>query len=229
MRWNFRKGLLFFLTILFVLHISKSVKAQEYQGFYLGLHWEKNGTVNNRIGVYNSEKGYFIADIGWPILLAELGEWNDDSATVQVNGEQIRMLSLRGGAKIIALNKGYISIDVCGEYLRMRAQLDSIDLTLKKTYCYPFSIGPSWAQSIGERFHIVTILNWGVAFSERRKGDEQMFHQRLGVDMYLHYWIAPNFMLYGNIGYGYFPRGLPKTYPLNKSIGASLIAVGFAF
>ncbi len=228
MQKRYRKSLI--LVFLFGLMVfpNWNLKAQEYQGFYLGLHWEKNGTVNNRIGFYNSENGYFIADVGWPIYLASLAEWDDNDSVKHVNGEQIRLLCLRGGVPIIPMDKGYISIDICGQFLLMRAQLDSTQ-NLKQLNTFPISIGPSWAQSLGERFHIVTALNYGIVFSELRDNDKYIRHQRLGVDLYLHFWIAPNFLLYGNIGYGYFPRGLSKTYPYDKAVGASLIAVGFAF
>lgn len=228
MQKGYRKSLLLVLLFGFVISATGHLRAQEYQGFYFGLHWEKNGTVNNRIGFYNSENGYFIADIGWPIYLASLAEWKDNDSVKHVNGEQIRLFSLRGGVPVMLLDNGYISIDFCGQLLLMRAQLDSTKI-LKQVTTFPISIGPSWAQSIGERFHMVTALNYGIAFSELRDNDKYLRHQRLGVDLYLHFWIAPNFLLYGNIGYGYFPRGLSKTYPYDKAVGASLIAVGFAF
>jgi len=206
-----------------------AVKAQDYQGFYLGLHWEKNGTVNSRLGVYKTEKGYFISDIGWPIYLADLAEWSDNDSVEHVNGEQIRLLSFRGGLPIIPYETGFLSIDLCGEWLQMRVKTDSASSTLKQKRAIPISIGPSWAQSIGERFHLVTTLNFGIAYSELRNGDKHRYHQRLGADMYLHLWLAPNFMLYGNIGYGYFPKGLSTSWPLNKALGAALMSVGFAF
>jgi hypothetical protein len=224
------KNLLLLLMVALGISFTSPVNAQvQYEGFYLGLHWEKNGTVNSRIGIFNTKKGYFIADVGWPTYLAALAEWSDNDSVKHVNGEQIRLFSFRGGLPIIPTEHGFFSIDLCGEMLSMRCQLDSVNTKLKKVTAIPVSIGPSWAQSYGERFHTVTALNYGIAYSELRDGDKHRYHSRIGIDLYIHFWIAGNLVLYGNIGYGYFPKGLSTTWPRNKHVGASLIAVGLAF
>jgi hypothetical protein len=72
-------------------------------------------------------------------------------------------------------------------------------------------------------------LTWGWALTTLREGDPVKFHKRLGIDSYWQYFLADSFLLYAGIGYGYYPKGLPTTWPRNKAFGGLLLSLGVAF
>ncbi len=218
-----KKIILFAVVFIFVT----GANSQNDNFVYYGVHWEKNFTINSRLGWVNTDGGYLFCDIALPTLIAGVCGWHDFK---NVPGGSFRFFSMRGSGRIIPLNNGLIGLDISGDMMNVYHHCDSVcPDSVGPTFVFPFHFGPSIVKSFGDRLNMVTCITWGWALSESREGDPVVVHKRIGIDSYWHYFLSDYFLFYSGIGYGYYPKGLPTTYPRNKAFGGLLLTIGIAF
>jgi len=226
-----KKTNIFFLAVVFTLISGISVYSQINVAYY-GLHWEKGFNMNSRFGWINTSNSYMISDIAWPSLVAALCGWEVNKEKVNPV-QQRRYFSIRGGLSWMYFQLDDVSAitpDISFDFLGVCAPPDSTSEYDFSGYdVYPLSFGISYVKAWEDRLCLIAVPSWGWAFARKNENVEKKTHKRIAVDIYIHYFLTPWFLLYGSVGYSYYPTGIPLSEPYGEGFGGTMITAGFAF
>lgn len=216
-----------FLTLLAVISFFPFISSGQMEHKYLGLHYEYGATINMRYGRINGQKGHFFLDAAIPRLITSLAGW-------RVEGDKVkpvlqgRYMSMRGGKHFKTGEQSSLGFDICWEFMGIAAPPDSGKTTTFTGHlCMPLAIGIAYTKSFGDNFSFVLIPFIGYALAKTKTKNEKN-HMRYAGDIYLQYNFADNFTIYAGTGYGYYPKGLPMTWPQDASFGGPLFSAGLA-
>jgi hypothetical protein len=215
--------------IVFIALLSCAIPSYAASDYiYYGVHYEANGTLGNRFTVMaKSMRFYWISDCYvMPGLVAGLCGWLPNT-TNSPAGSQMKWFGTRfGGAQLsTALGDGLS--------LGLELNMDFYNLGIPTQSATENRValgagGGLHALMYGsDGMTILGVLS-GQWISDRVFEDGQKTSYRIGADLYADVFAGSKMVVYGNVGYGYFPNGVGGCYPMNKGFGGMTFNLGVA-
>jgi hypothetical protein len=202
---------------------------------YWGAHWERGGTIGSRVAWHDFDAGYVYMDPSL-LFLWIAGVAGLEKPTGPMH-KQTRYFSIRGGGGPllatlspttrltldIGLDLEEVQVEVTDEY----GTKEPVTAAVLPTYAGP-ALMQAW---FGGR--LVTIFIPTVAAAFPAKVDDSpdprvngpKVPARWEGDLFFTYYIRPLFVFYGDVGLGWFPKGI---YESKEPFLSPRLALGFA-
>ncbi|MFH1212610.1 MAG: hypothetical protein V1681_00850 [Candidatus Neomarinimicrobiota bacterium] len=195
--------------------------------WYSGLGFEFNKNLIARAGYVSQDYGYLIFDTDhYPSYIASNGGWEHQ---IRRKGAQLRKLYARGGRCIYETP---LVFEVAGGLTEAYLSKSDSSENIKSMNIGTFGVGPAFIIQTKE-FLLIPALTYEWVVPTEGKDEWQnrgkpLFPKRIAVDLYWFLTPYKHAVLFGDIGYGYFPQGLPFSRPIRKGFGGFVATIGSA-